>query len=81
LPFKEPGTDSLRTINRLVDKVIEHRKVVPKGPISEYERRVDQAVYSMFGLTEDEIKRVEAEVFVKERGSQSSDEVELDSPE
>jgi adenine-specific DNA-methyltransferase len=43
----------------LIDKILEIQKQDPKADITEYEKQIDQLVYKLYNLTEDEIKIIE----------------------
>jgi len=46
-------------IESLVDKIISIKKQNPNADTTEYEKQIDQLVYKLYNLTEEEIKIVE----------------------
>ncbi len=46
-------------IEELVDRIIEVKKLNPKADASDLERQIDQRVYEIYSLTEEEIAIVE----------------------
>ncbi len=62
LPIPEPSIfdqDKLNELERLVDTMLEMRKVDLSSDIREYEDKVDELVYSMYDLTSEEIQLIE----------------------
>lgn len=49
----------VKQIEALVDKILEAKKENPQADTSEWEREIDNLVYRLYDLTEDEIKLVE----------------------
>jgi hypothetical protein len=64
IPFP-PVTSSnkgiVERIERIVEKILSAKKQNPKADTREYEKQIDQMVYELYGLTEEEIKIVEGE--------------------
>jgi len=46
-------------IEELVDRIIEVKKLNPKADASDLERQIDQRVYEIYSLTEEEIAIIE----------------------
>ena len=58
LPIKKPNDEIVSSISDLVVKVIEHKK--QNTDTAELENEIDQLIYQLYDLTEEEIKIVEA---------------------
>ena len=43
----------------LIEKILTAKKTNPKADTSEWEKEIDEKVYELYGLTEEEIKMVE----------------------
>jgi hypothetical protein len=50
-----------KPIIKLVDKILEAKKENPEVDTSAWEKEIDQLVYKLYNLTEEEIKIVEGE--------------------
>jgi hypothetical protein len=48
-----------KMVERLVDRILAAKQRDPAADTSEWEREVDQLVYSLYGLTSDEITLIE----------------------
>lgn len=61
LKFRIPHLNdaSKNKIKRLVDRILAVKQRDPEADTSALEREIDQLVYSLYGLTPDEIKIVE----------------------
>jgi hypothetical protein len=66
LPLPEIDYDEQKTIISLVDKILSItnnndclQNKIKEVKVKEYETQIDQLVYKLFGLTDDEIKIVE----------------------
>jgi adenine-specific DNA-methyltransferase len=59
LPLINPIEDSQIAISSLVSKIIETKKQNPTADITALENQIDQLVYQLYDLTEEEIKIVE----------------------
>ena len=60
--FPLPSTideTSIKKIEILVDQILEAKKTNPENDTSDLETQIDQLVYELYGLTEEEIKIVE----------------------
>lgn len=61
-PFPVPQTiskEAERPIITLVDLILSAKKADPQADTSAWEQEIDQLVYQLYGLTEEEIKVVE----------------------
>jgi len=62
LPSYSSNNQSIiKQIESLVDKILFAKKQNPQANTKEYERQIDQLVYQLYGLTEEEIRIVEGE--------------------
>lgn len=59
LPIVLPSTDFQENISELVDKILSAKKADNSADTSAMEAEIDRLVYSLYGLTEEEIKIVE----------------------
>ncbi len=59
LPIKIPTVDQESKITILVDQILAQKRDNPKADTSELEREIDELVYGLYGLTEEEIKIIE----------------------
>ncbi len=59
LPIKILDTHSQLPFITLVDKILTAKKENPKADTSAWEKEIDELVYALYGLTEEEIKIVE----------------------
>jgi len=60
LPPITPSNQAIvQQIEELVDKIISAKKENPHTDTSQWEQEIDRLVYSLYGLTEGEIKIVE----------------------
>jgi adenine-specific DNA-methyltransferase len=59
LPIKEPSTHQEQKIERLADKIINTKKQNPDADSTTIEQEIDQLVYELYGLTEEEIEIIE----------------------
>jgi hypothetical protein len=60
IPFITPiNKPIVKQIESLVDKILEAKNQNPKADTTEYEKQIDQLVYKLYNLTEDEIKIIE----------------------
>ena len=57
LPIKKPNDEMVSSISELVEKVIEHKK--QNTDTAELENEIDQLVYQLYDLTEEEIDIIE----------------------
>lgn len=69
IPIKDIGQNEQKPFTNLVDRILVITKdedylfnSEKKSKVHEYERQIDQMVYQLYGLTEDEIKIVEENV-------------------
>ena len=60
-PITPSNQPIVSQIEVLVDKILTAKKQNPQADISHWEREIDQLVYELYGLTEEEIKIVEGE--------------------
>lgn len=58
LPSSIPNTDE-KALSALVDRILAAKKADPAADTSDLEREIDERVYKLYGLTEEEIKIVE----------------------
>jgi adenine-specific DNA-methyltransferase len=58
IPIKAPQDYQPFTV--LVDKILESKKLNPKANTSDFEKQIDELVYELYGLTEQEIKIIES---------------------
>jgi adenine-specific DNA-methyltransferase len=61
IPIIEPSFVVREKIEQFVSNIIEIKKQYPLANTSELENQIDQLVYQLYGLTEEEIKIVEGE--------------------
>ena len=59
LPVPQLPVAEQRPFDRLVKRILSTKEVDPSTDTRELEREIDQLVYSLYGLTEDEIAVVE----------------------
>ena len=58
-PIKVISTEEQKPFIKLVEKVIEAKKQNPLAATTDLENQIDQFVYKLYELTEEEIKNVE----------------------
>jgi adenine-specific DNA-methyltransferase len=58
MPIKVPTKDQQTKIESLVTKIIEAKKKDPAADTGKWEKEIDEMVYKLYGLTEEEIKTV-----------------------
>jgi adenine-specific DNA-methyltransferase len=59
VPIKRISTEEQKPFIDIVDKILSLKKQNPNADITEYEKQIDQLVYKLYNLTEDEIKIIE----------------------
>jgi len=60
IPFLNKQNEDITTkLESLVDKILSLKNQNPNADITEYEKQIDQLVYKLYNLTEDEIKIIE----------------------
>lgn len=59
LPWREPTDEVKNTVARLVDEIIARKQEDSMADVGELESRIDQTVYELYGLTQEEIVIVE----------------------
>jgi type II restriction/modification system DNA methylase subunit YeeA len=59
LPIKEPTQEQEKQIENLVDQILALKKENPSSDTTDLENQIDQLVYQLYGLTEEEIAIVE----------------------
>jgi len=59
IPIKIVPLEKQAPIIALVDKILFAKQADPQADTSAWEREIDQIVYKLYGLTEEEIKIVE----------------------
>ncbi len=59
IPIYNAPTNEQQPIIKLVDKILSAKAANPKADTSELERQIDEMVYKLYELTEDEIKIIE----------------------
>ncbi len=62
VPFKIPPQNIAQNIKSLVDQILSAKEGDPEADTSELEAEIDQLVYELYGLSEEEIKIVEESV-------------------
>ena len=58
IPIPKVSQKNQQPLVRLIDKIIAAKKVDPETDISATEKAINELVYKLYGLTEDEIKAV-----------------------
>jgi type II restriction/modification system DNA methylase subunit YeeA len=58
MPIKVPTKDQQTKIESIVTKIIEAKKKDPAADTGKWEKEIDEMVYKLYGLTEEEIKTV-----------------------
>jgi len=53
------GLDKQKDVTKLVTKILAAKRANPQADTSKLEDEIDQLVYQLYGLTEDEVKIVE----------------------
>jgi len=66
-PITSSNKPIVRQIEELVDKILAAKKQNPQADTNHWEREIDQLVYELYGLTEEEIKIVEGMDYEKQR--------------
>jgi len=61
-PVAETSSDNSKVISNLVDQILTAKKANPQADTTALEAEIDQLVYKLYGLTEEEIKIVEESV-------------------
>ncbi|MFM6422481.1 hypothetical protein, partial [Planktothrix sp.] len=59
LPIKKPTETEELLLEKLVDQILNIKKSNPNADTTILEQQIDQLVYELYGLTEEEIKIVE----------------------
>ncbi len=59
IPIPQPSNEQQRQIIKLVDRILAAKKRDPGADTTALERELDELVYALYGLTDDEIKLVE----------------------
>ena len=59
LPIKVISTDEQKPFIKIVDKIIEAKEQNPSAETKDLENQIDQLVYQLYDLTEEEIKIIE----------------------
>ncbi len=59
LPIKQPTVSQKKEIEKKVDKILVEKKQNPQADTTDLENQIDQLVYELYELTEEEIKIVE----------------------
>jgi len=62
IPIKKISDDEQKPFIKLVERILTAKRGDPQADTSAWEREIDQLVYGLYGLTEDEVKIVEGEV-------------------
>jgi hypothetical protein len=65
IPIIEPSSQEREMIESLVDQIIESKNQDPSSDTSTIEAEIDQLVYAIYGLNEEEIGIVEGEILKK----------------
>lgn len=61
IPIPSATSDQMQSVSSLVEQVIETKRFDPSADTSTLEYEIDQIVYQLYGLTEEEIKIVEGQ--------------------
>ncbi len=61
LPIPDAPPEKQKTVERLVDRIIAAKQRDPETDVRVLEREIDQLVYTLYGLTPEEIKIVEGQ--------------------
>lgn len=61
MPIKVPTKDQQSKIESIVTKIIEAKKKNPAADTGKWEKEIDEMVYRLYGLTEEEIAIVEGD--------------------
>lgn len=59
LPIPDVSPEEQKPIIELVDKILSAKRADPQADVSQWEREIDELVYRLYGLTQDEIRVVE----------------------
>jgi len=59
LPIKQPSEDQEKEIENLVNEILKNKKSNPQSTTTELEYKIDQLVYLLYNLTEEEIAIIE----------------------
>lgn len=59
IPIPRGWKSQRETLANLVDRILAAKKADPAADVSAWEREIDERVYKLYGLTEDEVKLVE----------------------
>ena len=59
LSIPKPTDTQDACVTRIVDKILEIKRQNPKADTRELERKIDEIVYKLYGLTEEEIQIIE----------------------
>ncbi len=51
--------ESFQKMEPLVDKILADKKENPQADTGEWEKEIDQLVYKLYGLTEEEVRIIE----------------------
>ncbi len=57
--YNKPDEPIVKQIEAPVDKILETKNQNPSADISHLEKQIDQLVYELYGLTQEEIKIIE----------------------
>ena len=55
LPFREPSDKMLKQFNHAFDQIISAKQNNSNADISEFENAINRLIYTLYGLTEEEI--------------------------
>jgi len=59
LPIKKTSSENQKTLEKLVERILAAKRANPQADTSKLEEEIDQMVYRLYRLTEDEVKIVE----------------------
>ena len=59
LPIKIPSDSQEKAIEHLVDQILSRKRSDPSADTSPLEAEIDQMVYELYGLTEEEVRIIE----------------------
>ena len=59
IPIPKPTDTQDACVTRIVDKILEIKRQNPKADTTKLEREIDEIVYKLYGLTEEEIQIIE----------------------
>jgi len=61
MPFRTPDKATDKNIHDLVDRILAAKERNAEADVSALERKIDELVYALYGLTPEEIQKVESD--------------------